>query len=242
MKILIIRHGDPDYANDSLTEKGRKEAELLSRRLLKENIDHVYCSTLGRARRTIEPYLIKSEKTAAYCEWLREFDYSKIALPYLEHKKLPWDLQPEFVNNNPDLYLPDKWREVECIKDSTVAQSYDQVCRELDNALAKHGYIREKNNYRVEKPNHDTIVLTCHFGVTCVLMSHLLNCSPYSLWQHTFTAPTSVTTLYSEERWEGTALFRASGIGDVSHLYAADEPISFQGRFCECFTDDTRHH
>ena len=27
MKILIIRHGDPDYAADSLTEKGWREAE-----------------------------------------------------------------------------------------------------------------------------------------------------------------------------------------------------------------------
>ena len=29
MKILIIRHGDPDYSIDSLTEKGWREAELL---------------------------------------------------------------------------------------------------------------------------------------------------------------------------------------------------------------------
>ena len=28
MRLLIIRHGDPDYVRDSLTEKGRREAEL----------------------------------------------------------------------------------------------------------------------------------------------------------------------------------------------------------------------
>lgn len=28
MKLFIIRHGDPDYTIDSLTEKGRKEAAL----------------------------------------------------------------------------------------------------------------------------------------------------------------------------------------------------------------------
>ena len=33
MKILIIRHGDPDYTIDSLTEKGKTEAELLSDRI-----------------------------------------------------------------------------------------------------------------------------------------------------------------------------------------------------------------
>ena len=36
MRILIIRHGDPDYANDTLTEKGHKEAKLLAEKLKKE--------------------------------------------------------------------------------------------------------------------------------------------------------------------------------------------------------------
>ena len=31
MKIRFIRHGDPDYGNDTLTEKGRKEAQLLAK-------------------------------------------------------------------------------------------------------------------------------------------------------------------------------------------------------------------
>ena len=33
MRILIIRHGDPDYEHDSLTEKGLREANLLKKRL-----------------------------------------------------------------------------------------------------------------------------------------------------------------------------------------------------------------
>ena len=35
MELLIIRHGDPDYTIDSLTEKGWKEAEYLSEKLVK---------------------------------------------------------------------------------------------------------------------------------------------------------------------------------------------------------------
>ena len=42
MRILIIRHADPDYANDTLTEKGWKEASLLADRLQKEKIDYFY--------------------------------------------------------------------------------------------------------------------------------------------------------------------------------------------------------
>ena len=54
MKLIFIRHGDPDYINDSLTEKGMREAEFLSERALnwKDEITHIYVSPLGRARKT----------------------------------------------------------------------------------------------------------------------------------------------------------------------------------------------
>ena len=111
----------------------------------------------------------------------------------------------------------------------------------ISRTLEAHGYKREKYNYKAIKPNHDTIVFVCHFGLMSVLLSHVMNCSPYSIWQHVCAAPTSVTTIYTEERCCGEALLRIGSIGDTSHLYNADEPISFAARFCECFTDDTRH-
>ena len=52
MKILIIRHADPDYSIDSLTAKGWIEAECLSEKLVKMKIDAFYTSTLGRAKDT----------------------------------------------------------------------------------------------------------------------------------------------------------------------------------------------
>ena len=67
MKLLIIRHGDPDYTVDSLTEKGRREAELLKSRLLKLDIKDFYCSPLGRARATAEPTLAAFGKKAKIC-------------------------------------------------------------------------------------------------------------------------------------------------------------------------------
>lgn len=85
------------------------------------------------------------------------------------------------------------------------------------------------------------VAIFCHFSVIAVVLSHLLNCSPYSPWQHTCALTSSVTTLYMEERREGRALFRMAGFLDISHLYAEGEPTAFAARFCECFTDDTLH-
>ena len=74
MKLLIVRHGDPDYTIDSLTEKGWREAEFLSERLTKLEIRDFYVSPLGRAKDTASPTLKKMNRTATECDWLREFD------------------------------------------------------------------------------------------------------------------------------------------------------------------------
>ena len=241
MKILIVRHGEPDYEIDGLTDKGKREAELVGARLAKEKIDALYCSPLGRARLTAEPTERALGIKAEILPWLREFDANTVALPYLTSEQMCWDILPEYINALPGIYHPTGWLEEDFIKNSNIPSAYAEVCRELDLLLAKHGYERDGYNYKAVKPNHDTLVLVCHFGLTCVLLSHLFNCSPYSLWQHTCTAPTAVTTIYTEERREGVAQFRASTLGDVSHLYSAGEEVSFAARFCECFSDDTRH-
>ena len=64
MKILIVRHGDPDYENDSLTELGRKEAIALSERMKNIKADECYVSPLGRAKETARYSLEKMNMKA----------------------------------------------------------------------------------------------------------------------------------------------------------------------------------
>lgn len=47
MKLLIVRHGDPNYTIDSLTSKGWKEAEYLSEKLSRLDVKAFYVSPLG---------------------------------------------------------------------------------------------------------------------------------------------------------------------------------------------------
>ena len=64
MKILFIRHGDPDYEHDTLTERGFEEAEILSEYLKSLLIKAFYVSPLGRAQATAAPTLRKMGMTA----------------------------------------------------------------------------------------------------------------------------------------------------------------------------------
>ena len=52
MRIIFVRHGEPDYANDCLTEQGRLQAREAAKRLLGEGIEEIYSSPLGRAAET----------------------------------------------------------------------------------------------------------------------------------------------------------------------------------------------
>ena len=74
MRLLFIRHAEPDYSIDSLTEKGRREASLLAKAAPYLEIDHCYVSPLGRAQVTADYCLKAIGKTAQTMEWLEEFE------------------------------------------------------------------------------------------------------------------------------------------------------------------------
>lgn len=241
MKLLIIRHADPDYEADSLTKQGWIEAELLSKRISTMDITKFYVSPLGRARDTASLTLKKMNREAEECQWLREFQ-PQIQRPDKEGRSITWDWLPQDWTGNDDFYHKQAWMEHEVLKEGQVAKEYAWVTESLDELLARHGYVREENYYRAVRSNMDTIAFFCHFGLECVLLSHLLGISPMVLWHKMCAAPSSVTTLITEERRKGIALFRMSSFGDVSHLTMAGEQPSFAARFCECFENaDERH-
>lgn len=242
MKLLIIRHGDPDYSIDSLTEKGWKEAEYLSERISRLEVKDFYVSPLGRAKDTASLTLKKMNRTAEVCDWLREFDPLINRPDVTEKRKCAWDWLPQDWTQEEKFYQYDHWFDNEIMEEGHVKETYQEVIRSFDALLAKHGYVREGHYYRVEKANDDTIVFFCHFGLECVLLSHLLSISPMPLWHGTCAAPTSVTTINTEERREGIASFRLSSFGDVSHLYVKDEPPAFAARFCEMYSNKDERH
>lgn len=75
MRLILIRHGDPDYEHDTLTQKGRREAALLAERTKTWKVDDVYTSPLGRARATAQPSLQNWGKEAVILDWAQEFFY-----------------------------------------------------------------------------------------------------------------------------------------------------------------------
>lgn len=240
MRLLIVRHGDPDYSIDSLTPTGWKEAALLADRISQLDVKAFYVSPLGRARDTASVTLKRMGRTAEELPWLREF--SPAGDPNQKGNKPMWDWLPQDWTAQPQLYHPDTWYLQEHYAAAKAEAEYKWVAEGLDKLLARHGYIRDGKLYRAENPNEDTIVLFCHFGVECILLGHLLGISPAVMWHSFCAAPSSVTTLTTEERREGIAYFRMSSFGDISHLYAAGQEPAFAARFCEMYTNSHQRH
>ena len=67
MILFIIRHGDPVYTPDSLTQKGRLQAEAVAKRLAVHGLDRIFVSPKGRARMTAQPTceLVQKPMTAS---------------------------------------------------------------------------------------------------------------------------------------------------------------------------------
>lgn len=258
MRILFIRHADPDYKYDALTEKGQKEAEYLAEYLAQREITQICSSPLGRAYLTAKAVADKTNQQITICEWLKELSgnvdvnmdpellkafpdshYNEEEKRYDRH--IPWDAVPSYLERHPELLDAQKWKESDIALHSNVLPIYDYKIREFDHFLKERGYERMNLFYKVNQPNKDTYVLFCHLGAMCLLLSHIVNSSPYVLWNSFCSAPSGITELVSEEREEGVALFRILKAGDISHLSLKEEPPAFSARFAECYTDNDRH-
>lgn len=257
MQLLLIRHADPDYSIDSLTQRGWGEAEALAKYLRPLPVSAYYVSPLGRARDTASVTLAATGRQAEEKEWLREFPVTveltgrpnlQKAYPdqYDEGQRrfaeVVWDMLPEYWTEHPEYLEREGWRQSEVAACSDLIEKYDYVTGEMDRLLAEYGYRRNGLSYRVEKANRERLVFFCHFGVECVLLSHLLNISPFTLWHGMVAAPSSVTTINTEERRQGIACFRMARFGDISHLAREEKEPAFSARFCETFDSKEERH
>ena len=255
MRLLFIRHGDPDYEPDALTEKGRREAEALAAIIRDLKPGHIYSSPLGRARETAQHCLNVLKEEAVVMPWLEEFparvDVEESpelmrAFPKAQNedgtwnKHIAWDIMPAYCAAHPELMDARLWRTSTIAKHSDLLPTYDRVREGFDSLLASYGYVRQEHGvYRVDRETQDTLTFFCHFGISAVLLSILWDISPFIPLQMMCMLTTSVTEIVTEEREEGVAMFRMLRFGDLTHLNMAGEEPSFAARYREVYSDTT---
>lgn len=227
MKIIFIRHGDPCYNSYSLTEKGKKEVELLGQMLLKNEISSLYSGSSVRAKETSDILKKIWEKKVSYKQWLNEFKHRITADG--KDDLYPWEMDLDLWCNNKEMLDYSSCLSSPIYASGNIESFATDIHRNIDLLLEEKGYKRKGNYYEVTNANKDCIVFVSHFATISVILSHLLNI-PLVVMLHSFwMGPSSYTTLVSEEQNKGKAIFRCIGYNNISHLSEREELISYYG-------------
>jgi len=217
MKFYLIRHGDPDYENDTLTERGHQEAEALVAYLKSESIDDIVSSPLGRAQDTAR-YTAESLGLPVSVEpWMAELSLRVDS----EVHRAAWDIHGH-VLRNPE-YLQDL-SALELIPDMPVGPVRDvveEIRRNSDKFLASLGYVRDGGVYRIEKQNARRIAIFAHGGFGLSWLSILLEIPLPLMWSGFFLHTSSVTQILFDERSDNLATPRCLMMSALPHLFAA---------------------
>ncbi|MCR5214551.1 MAG: histidine phosphatase family protein [Eubacterium sp.] len=238
MRLILIRHGEPDYVKDCLTEVGKRQAANTAIRLKRENIKKIYASPMGRAVETAsytaealglpiekldfmheigwgspEDMTIEDEAMRATIKEGHPWTISDLlySQPNLEENLINWRQHPYFKNN-------------ECIK------YYDMISEKLDEFLAEQGFERQDNvqnslyngQYICTRKNSDTIALFYHGGSGACALSHMLNLSfPYVLSMMPYGL-CSVTTIEFPDNVGQVSINRIELFNDMLHVYEGE--------------------
>ena len=176
MRIIFIRHGEPDYAHDCLTEQGRIQALAAAERLREEGIEEIFSSPLGRAAETAAAAAKALNLPVKTLDYMRELHWGSIDGLPIPANGHPWDLADMLAAEGWDLTDP-AWREHSYFNNNIVAAEADRVARETDRWLLSLGYERRGVYYHCVRPEavQKTVALFSHGGSSAAAMGHILN-------------------------------------------------------------------
>lgn len=207
MHLYYIRHGDPDYVNNCLTELGRKEAELTSQELEKIPFDYIFSSSSNRAEETASYLAKKINKEIISYDWAKEetvfselsfFDEEVGHQNWIFHSKRLLRRMHE-LENNPNWY-DDK------VFLPTVKTGIERVKTAIDEWLYKTLGIQhdfQKNKYISGNRKDLEVAFFAHGGFGTIFTSHILGIAYPSFVNRFHEHQTcGVTHIYIDESGE----------------------------------------
>lgn len=171
MRIVFVRHGEPDYENDCLTAEGRRQAAAAAERLAGEGISKIYASPLGRAAETAAYTARRLKLPVVTLDYMREISWGGPGIPLEGH---PWTLADRMIEEGFDFYARD-WREHPYFKGNAATRYYEMIAAEIDAFLAGHGYRREGGRFLCLGGKDETVALFSHGGSGACALARVLS-------------------------------------------------------------------
>ena len=221
MLLYIVRHGHPDYATDSLTERGWLQAEAVGKRLAATSIDQVYASPMGRARQTAEPTCRLLDLPCQIEPWAHEVQEERwTEEPYGKPVSVTM-VQNTYYRENGGIDLPyDRAYEAVGFRASGMKDAVAYIEEGGRDFLERLGYKEENGVYRILRANEDRVALFCHSIMARAWISTLLHIPIHMMWAGFHYTHTGVTVLEFRNNEDGFTAPKCLCYSDMSHLYA----------------------
>lgn len=218
-----MRHGEPEWARNGLTvddprltDRGRRQADLLADRLVDEHFDGLLVSPLRRAAETMAPIAARLGMEASVLDWLAEIRNPR------------WEGTP--AENVERIFADSRGRPASEHWDGlpggeSFRDFHQRVTSGLDSLLADHDSARLPGDPplwdlgRVDQ----RVLVVAHGGTNAVSVGHLLGIPPVPWeWERFINFHTGVSTVTPIEisTAHSYSLLRLS---DLSHLADDDD-------------------
>lgn len=224
MRLIFVRHGEPDYKNDCLTPNGVEQAKCTAERLRNKPIAAVYSSPLGRARETASYTAGVHGLDVNILDFMREINWGTIRKDENDDRKElefgghPWTLSYQLLTEHPEYVGNYEWDKHELFSNNICTGYYDIISTEFDKFLLNFGLERKDGLYCCNKVCNDTIALFAHGGSGAIMFSHVLNIPlPYVFCGMPY-AVCSVSSIVFDAHEGKKVIPRLELFNDVGHI------------------------
>ncbi len=229
MLLYIIRHGEPIYGPDTLTDLGRQQANALADRLSIHGLDRIYASPMGRARETAAPTALRLNLPVTILPWTKEL-WPEFTLTRDDGSQfLAMDMPGAVYRSEEHRTLGDAWHTMAPLAPIRANQHYDAMVQASDAFLEGLGFRREGGVYRVLRTNSERVAVFCHGGFGVTWLSHLLGIPPHLFWAAFTMGHSGMSIVEFGGRERDVIAPKCLVLSDLGHIYQAGLPLKYNG-------------
>ena len=231
MVIYYVRHGDPIYNPDSLTELGHKQAEALVDRMVAINPDEIYASTSNRAILTAKPTCDKLGKEPTLLDFANEgHAWRELAV---DNKWLFQDAKKvELLSSEEVLKMGHDWYNHPAFLQYDFEKGIKRIDNAVDEWLLGLGYKHDRKNgrYEIVKPSDKKVAFFAHQGFGVAFLSSVLDI-PYSEFCIKFDICHTGLTVIEFCEYDKFAIPKILTFSNEAHLYKNGVPLNYYESF-----------
>ena len=150
MRLYIIRHADPDYPNNTITEAGHAEARALAQRLAGEGLTRLYSSPLGRAQDTAAYTAEATGLQLSIEPWTSELKALRMPAGPLEGGML-WDAHGHLLRAQREDALAERLEQLDIVRQTRLAAARAAAAADSDGSQSPSGDNNRPDPARVDR-------------------------------------------------------------------------------------------